>query len=134
MTEFDFWFVCHTDLDHISGLLVIFEEGYRIRNLVLFRGMMRDESYEKLVSLAKEHGTEICMMSRKDTLFSGSAKITAISPEYHVGDEQRSEISTDKNGESLVLLYEEKGFSALFTGDIGEEQEKQILKWGGIAC
>ena len=72
------------------------------------------------------------MMSRKDTLFSGSAKITAISPEYHVGDEQRSEISTDKNGESLVLLYEEKGFSALFTGDIGEEQEKQILKWGGI--
>lgn len=49
-----------------------------------------------------------------------------------MGDEQRSEISTDKNGESLVLLYEEKGFSALFTGDIGEEQEKQILKWGGI--
>ena len=31
--------------------------------------MMRDESYEKLVSLAKEHGTEICMMSRKDALF-----------------------------------------------------------------
>ena len=130
--EIDYWFVSHTDLDHISGLLEIFDEGYRIRNLVLFRGMMRDESYEKLVSLAKEHGTEICMMSRKDTLFSGSAKITAISPEYHVGDEQRSEISTDKNGESLVLLYEEKGFSVLFTGDIGEEQEKQILKWGGI--
>ena len=132
VNEIDYWFVSHTDLDHISGLLEIFDEGYRIRNLVLFRGMMRDESYEKLVSLAKEHGTEICMMSRKDTLFSGSAKITAISPEYHVGDEQRSEISTDKNGESLVLLYEEKGFSALFTGDIGEEQEKQILKWGGI--
>ena len=25
-----------------------------------------------------------------------------------------------------------KRFSALFTGDIGEEQEKQILKWDGI--
>lgn len=42
-----------------------------------------------------------------------------------MGDEQRSEISTDKNGESLVLLYEEKGFSALFTGDIGEEQKNR---------
>lgn len=69
VNEIDYWFVSHTDLDHISGLLEIFDEGYRIRNLVLFRGMMRDESYEKLVSLAKEHGTEICMMSRKDTLF-----------------------------------------------------------------
>lgn len=132
VNEIDYWFVSHTDLDHISGLLEIFDEGYRIRNLVLFRGMMRDESYEKLVSLAKEHGTEICMMSQKDALFSGNAKITAISPGYHAGDEMRNEMGTDKNEESLVLLYEEKGFSALFTGDIGEEQEKQILKWGGI--
>ncbi len=89
VNEIDYWFVSHTDLDHISGLLEIFDEGYRIRNLVLFRGMMRDESYEKLVSLAKEHGTEICMMSRKDALFSGNAKITAISPGYHAGDEMR---------------------------------------------
>ena len=28
-----------------------------------------------------------------------------------------------------MLLYEEKGFSALFTGDIGEMQEKKILNW-----
>ena len=77
---------------------------------------------------AKEQGTEICKKSRKDKLISGSAKITAISPGYHAGDEMRNEMGTDKNEESLVLLYEEKGFSALFTGDIGEEQEKQILK------
>lgn len=44
--EIDYWFVSHTDQDHISGLSEIFDEGYRIRNLVLFRGMMRDESYE----------------------------------------------------------------------------------------
>ena len=38
VNEIDYWFVSHTDLDHISGLLEIFDEGYRIRNLVLFRG------------------------------------------------------------------------------------------------
>ena len=48
------------------------------------------------------------MMSRKDALFSGNAKITAISPGYHAGDEMRNEMGTDKNEESLVLLYEEK--------------------------
>ena len=129
VNEIDYWFVSHTDLDHISGLLEIFDEGYRIRNLVLFRGMMRDESYEKLVSLAKEHGTEICMMSRKDALFSGNAKITAISPGYHAGDEMRNEMGTDKNEESLVLLYSrKKGFFCIiyrrYRGGAGKTDPK----------
>lgn len=127
--EIDYWFVSHTDQDHISGLSELFEERYRIRNLVFWKGMVQDESYKKLVLLAKEHGTNICTMNREDILFLGEGKITAISPEYHAGDEKRSDTSADKNEESLVLLYEEKGFSALFTGDIGEMQEKKILNW-----
>ena len=130
--QMDYWFVSHTDQDHISGLLELFGEGYGIRNLVFFRGMVPDRNYEKLISLAREHGTKVHTMSRKEALFLESAKIMAISPEYHAGDEKRSETGTDKNEESLVLLYEEKEFSALFTGDIGEKQEKQILKWRGV--
>ena len=128
----DYWVVTHTDQDHVSGLFELLEEGYPVRNLVVFKGMVQDENYGKMVSLAREHGVKICAMSRKNCLHLGGAELTAVSPEYRAGDEQRSEESADKNEESLVLLYEEDGFSALFTGDIGESQEKQILNRGEI--
>ena len=35
--------------------------------------------------------------------------------------------SGDRNKDSLVLWYEENGFSALFTGDVGSEEEEKIL-------
>ena len=55
----------------------------------------------------------------------GGASISVLAP---AGTETASD---DRNAESLVCLYEENGFRALFTGDIGAEQEARLLEDAG---
>lgn len=136
--QIDFWFVSHTDEDHISGLCEILEAGYAVKTLVFAEGIVQDEAYEELQSLAEENGTQIIYVTAGDTLHLGEAKIHVLYPvTENVTDNivrgnvvQFSEKETsvpDKNASSLVVLYEEKDFSAIFTGDIGSEQERGIL-------
>lgn len=116
----DCWAVSHTDYDHISGLQEILETDFPIGCLLFAKGIERDETYEKLVQQAAKRGTEIAFMEQGEVLYLGSAKIRALSPGV--------DTEGDKNGKSLVLLYEETDFRGIFTGDIGLEQEKQIME------
>lgn len=116
----DYWVVSHTDADHISGLTEVLESGYTICNLVFAEEIVRDEIFEKLLDLSEEKGTEAIYLKSGDTLHLGGAEFFVISPDLEME-------GTDKNAKSLVLRYEEAGFSALFTGDIGVREEKRIL-------
>ncbi|MDD6306016.1 MAG: DNA internalization-related competence protein ComEC/Rec2 [Clostridiales bacterium] len=116
----DCWVVSHTDYDHISGLQEILETDYPIDCLLFAKGIEQDTAYEKLVQQARKRGTEIVFMEQGQVLHFGSAKIRALSP--------GTDTEGDKNGKSLVLLYEENDFTGIFTGDIGTEQEKQIME------
>ncbi len=116
----DYWFVSHTDADHISGLEELLNEQYPIDNLVFAKGVIEDETLEKLLSLAEENQTQILYMSRGDILHLGEAKIECISP----ADGREME---DKNEQSLVFYYSEQGITGIFTGDIGSGTEKELL-------
>lgn len=118
----DFWLVSHTDEDHISGLRELLEAGYEVSYLVFAEGIMQDEKYEELQNLAKENGTEILYVTAEDILHLGAAKLYVLYPK--AGNEIAA---ADKNASSLVVLYEEDDFTAIFTGDIGSEQEDDIL-------
>ena len=54
----DGWFVSHADQAHISGLLEVWESGYRIRRLFLSSYMVKDEAWQELCAMAEAHGTE----------------------------------------------------------------------------
>ncbi len=118
--QIDFWAVSHTDADHISGLMEILEEGYPVFNLLMAENIERDEAFENLCALAKKAGSNIVYGKAGDILHLGDARIELISP----GAENTA---SDKNGNSLVFYYEENGFTGLFTGDVGEAQERRIL-------
>ena len=117
--EIDYWFVSHADKDHISGLQELLEAGYPIETLVFAESIPVDEAYEELLELAAGNQTEVVRMGYQDTLHMGDATLTCVFP-------YEGFISDDKNAASLVLLYEEAGFSGLLTGDIGEKEEKWI--------
>lgn len=123
----DYWIVSHTDEDHISGLLEILESGYDIRHLVFAEGIVRDETLQELSALAEREGTEVLYLKAGDILHLGTAEIRAVFP---AAAEAAGE---DKNASSLVIRYEEGGFSGLFTGDIGTAQEKQLLESGELS-
>lgn len=117
--KIDFWIVSHTDEDHISGLREILEEGYPIGQLVFAKGIVQDETYQELTALAVENGTQILYLTAGDTLHLGDARIHVLYPWTETG-------KSDKNAASLVFMYEEEDFSAVFTGDIGSEQEQEL--------
>ena len=118
--QIDFWAVSHTDADHISGLMEILEEGYPVSNLLMAENIVQDEAFENLCALAKKAGSNIVYVKAGDILHLGDAQIELLSPEAE-------STASDKNGSSLVFYYEENGFTGLFTGDIGEAQERWLL-------
>ena len=118
--KIDFWFVSHTDDDHISGLMELLAAGYPIRHLVVASGMKEDEAYTELTGLAEAAGTEILFVTQGDVLHFRESRVEVLSPVKDGAYE-------DKNSASLVFLYEEGDFAGIFTGDIDRETEEKIL-------
>jgi competence protein ComEC len=118
--KIDWWFVSHTDADHISALEEALEADYQIEHLVLAKGCLEDDILTELLSLA-EGKTEIYCMGKGESLSEGEFEISCIYPP----DENSF---TDKNDASMVLKLKYGEFDMLFTGDISSITEKEMLE------
>lgn len=130
-----YWFVSHTDEDHISGLVEVMESGYRIENLVLAEAQKEDEKAKQLAELARKNEIRVCYMKADDVLETmkedtanerngaGAFRVECLYP----GSDNDSE---DINDRCLVLSYEDADFSAFFGGDISSEVEEQLVASG----
>ncbi len=114
----DYWFVSHADNDHISGLKELILLKYPISHLVFYRDILKDDAFLELYSLAHDAGVKILYMKQGDILHIGNAAFYALFPDWPSGE---------RNDDSLCLWYEEDGFSAVFTGDIGNSGERRLL-------
>lgn len=123
--KIDYWIVSHTDADHISGLLEVLQADYPVKNLVFSKYVKKDEVYETLTALAQEHQTAVIKMDCGERLLDEQMYLECIFPDKNYETE-------DKNALSLVLRYEDASFSALFTGDIGIEEETYLLEKGAV--
>lgn len=112
----DYWFISHTDEDHISGLREAIEDGYDIRHILFSEGM----ELKDLGELAKEHGIDVQFISQGDQVVTESVTFTCLYPSRESGFE-------GPNENSMVLLMEYGDFQAIFTGDIGADQEAWML-------
>ncbi len=117
----DYWFVSHTDTDHVSGLIELLERDYPIKHLVLAKQAVRDENWENIVALAEQKKIPICYMEEGDAIQIGSHSLKCIFP-------TKDFVSTDINASSLVLLYKSGDFSGIFTGDITNAEETLLTK------
>ena len=112
----DYWFISHTDEDHISGLREAIEDGYDIRHILFSEGM----DLKDLGELAEEHGIDVQFISQGDQVVTESVTFTCLYPSRESGFE-------GPNENSMVLLMEYGDFQAIFTGDIGADQEAWIM-------
>ena len=117
----DYWFVSHTDEDHISGLIEAIESGYEIRHILFSKGM----DISKLQDLMDENEISYEFISCGDKVVAGDMVFECIYP----GETMEFE---GANENSMVFLMRYGDFNALFTGDIGIEQEKAILESGAL--
>lgn len=116
------WFVSHADADHISGLKEILESGYPVEYLILANGIVRDEAWKELTELAGQKNCRIYYLKPGEFIESGEIRVTALYP--------WEEGKTDRNGASMVLVFQWKEVCGLFTGDIGSSQEQELLSKG----
>lgn len=114
MSRVEYWFVSHTDQDHISGLLYILNmgelSGIKIDNLVLSKHIVQDDSLDSLLMLATKNGVSVIYMDGGDCLKTDDFSVKCVAP--WPGD-----TFSDKNAASLALVYSSKAGSVLFTGD-----------------
>lgn len=121
----DCWFVSHCDADHINGLIEVLEADYPVKNLFFSGYLLEDEAFTALKKLAVGKGCGINYLGEGERLSDGSMSFEALYP-------KEGEVVLDRNAGSLVLLLETEGFRALLTGDIGEEEEKELKNIGEI--
>lgn len=114
-------FVTHTDADHILGIIEIIGKK-EIKNIFLPKvDYTNDELFNNLEVVAKKNNIEVHFISSYDIInIREDFGFLCIYP--------FSETETDKNNSSLVLKLKYKEIKFLFTGDIEEPAEKNILE------
>lgn len=127
VSHLDGIFVSHTDEDHISGvreLLELMGKGLvSIRAECLYLPAWADapEAWEELWNLAEKAGVRVRRVKQGDCLAEGKLKFCFLAPAPGTrGD--------DVNEDGMVLKLEYGSFCGIFTGDIGEETEKKLIK------
>lgn len=121
-----FAFVSHGDQDHLSGVAYLLEncEDIKIENLMLPYHGREEEEIKKLEELAKRRGTKVIYVAGGDQVQVEDLLITCLYP----GIEDRPETT---NEESEVLKMDYGNCRMLFTGDMEERGEKELLERPG---
>lgn len=118
-------FVTHSDQDHCSGILQLLEtyeeQDIRIGSLVLqdIPDTAQDETYRRLAEAAMAQGIPVKQMGRGDRMEDGELTLTCLHPVLE-------EAGENANVASLVLLLEYRHFTALLTGDVEGEGEREL--------
>ena len=129
--------VTHADADHINGIVELLEKmeplsrwddmfykgTVRIKRLLLPEIANPDEAYQKLERLAQEKNIPVYYISENEQLTFGDWKLVCLYPEKGI-------ITESKNNSSLVWYAFCGKFTALFTGDVENAGEEDILQSG----
>lgn len=115
----------HTDQDHINGVTEVLEEGKKgwltVKNLMYPYWMEGTEQGKQLKKLAEEAGASYRKIRAGDRLTIGKAEAVVLYP-------KEQEKIAEPNAGSLVLFWKWEGVRAMFTGDLPEEKERELLQ------
>ena len=121
----DYAVITHPDTDHISGILDLLSDTLTpigIKTL-LIPYVPDNENYEELVAAAQTAGVEVINIYAGMAIETASVSLTCLYP-------QQGAVFEDSNDYSAVLSLKYGEFTALFTGDIGQEAELLLIEEG----
>ena len=123
--KLDAVFVTHPDADHCNGVKEILEQNVtgdiRVCCLILpdIGKEARNDAYKELEDVAERNQVPVAYISRGQRLQAGGVSITCLHPQKGYGAE-------DANAYSTVLSLTYGNFSALLTGDLEGEGEREL--------
>lgn len=119
----DYVIISHCDQDHIGGILSVMKEIF-VKNAIISKQFENSENYEMFLQIAKEKNIKIYFVEAGQKI--NVEKNLYIDVLWPSSDNKITENSLNNNALVCKLVYKE--FSMLFTGDIEEIAEKNILK------
>ena len=125
ISHIDSVIISHPDTDHISGVEeMLANEKYNLTiGQILIPDLSGNEHYERLCALAGSSGAEVIALHEGMTITDGDLVMRCLHPAAGYTAE-------DANSYSAVIDIRYGEFSALMTGDIGEEVEELLLSSG----
>jgi len=120
-------FVSHFHEDHSEGLLSILDD-IRIDNV--FIGYKKEDSqlYTRTIEELNKRKIQVSLLTKKDRIsWSKNAYIEVINPSDYI----MKKYTQEENNLSLVLLFNAYGKRVLFTGDIEEDVEEDLIRENG---
>lgn len=120
-TKIDYIFVSHFDFDHVGGILTVLQE-LKVGKVIIGEQFENSENYEKMIKIARKKKIEIIQVDKENDIVIDEVKFNIIWP-----DKENIIKENSLNNNSLVMKMIYKNFSMLFTGDIEEIAERNIL-------
>ncbi len=105
-------FMSHMDSDHATGVYELLNEKV-VEHLFIPAGETVEQAVPK--------STKVSELKRGDSIRTGQAAFRVLYPKDHIK-------GGNENDHSLVLLLTVNNFTMLFTGDITEETEKDLIR------
>jgi len=110
----------HPETDHFGGLIDILKR-YKV-GVFIFNGETKNSNgFNDLEKILKENNAKVVALSEGDKIKYLENRFEALSP-------GASQNSTATNEKGLVLKLFSQDFTALFTADIGEKAEAELVK------
>lgn len=118
----DLALITHCDADHYSGILYLLEEETKISigELLLPRVAVQDARYDALRDAAAARDVQIRYFGQGDSITLGEVEIRG----YYPAGTAKLEAANDH---SIGMLLRAPDFQMLFTGDMDENCEQQML-------
>ena len=122
MSEVECIFISHTDSDHVSGLIYLLQNmkmyGIKVKYVAIAIDTAEDENLMKIKTAVDASKTTRLIELKKGDMVDGHFQVI-----YPSGDEIGEHGGNDY---SLVLSFTDKKLEVLYTGDIGNEAEKNL--------
>lgn len=123
INKIDYIIISHFDTDHVDGLLTVMKE-LRAEKVIISRQAKNCENYEKFINIVSKKNIDVTIVEKGSRInIEKNLDIDILWP-------NSNNIISENilNNNSIVCKLKYNNFSMLFTGDIEEIAEKQILK------
>lgn len=116
----DYICISHFDSDHCKGFKYLLE-NIKVKNIILSKQYESTSNFEEIMELAQKKKINIIKVEAEKILkIDKFVKFKIFSPE--------DKLTNDINNNSIVMKMEYNNFSCLFTGDISQKIEENLVK------
>lgn len=120
ITCLDYICISHFDSDHCQGFIYLLN-NMKIKNIILSKQYESTNNFEEIISIAKKKKINMIKLEAGDVFHIDKYTKARI---LHPG----SKLDEDINNNSIVMKLECFNTSILFTGDISQNTEKQLVE------